>query len=726
MNGSYGTMIAAPQPQTTATVIDDLLRRELRVADPRNAVEVVTALRRRYVSEAARLDQEASGLPIRFQPLPVAPAPLTAAGETPGSREERRVLIDLESDLMALIDSRDNREWAPEIRGWRDVLLREVAEGTAAARLAQDPAMRDRGFLAVRKLGEFARVARLVGIFNLPLNCDYRRLASTLDDAANVIRILMGEALYNAGLADGGLIIQVPVTDVRIRRDTLILAVRRLAGNFGSSADEDWGDGVAAYRALLDELDRRSAPELAVYLREEFLVRVVDGLVGSISRQDPDTLRQVAATAPIEIARLRRLIVIAAPLAGPPLPPPALPNAPAAALSLFVQSLQLFVDAFEETRSGARLIDLAVPLPLAAQQTDEADRVSRRILRELVSLRGEFAAEVECFLSCCGCDPDDLVVQTVLDKVLFDIDRAIDLYAQGESYPPNWGDIATPPGVFVFSEERRASAYSVLFADVADGLAANQSELEEILRAMVVQLRTRNVFPPAGDRRDALLDEVFVEQFQMEQDWETLVASLAPRCLGRNELITAAGDRLRRIRAGRDLTRIPISAPPLPLRIGVQGIRDAITLTIPPPTQQRPNPRGGRGGGQTGGGGRTRATKRARKRPRRRAPLATQPSTAPDRTARGGQGPLSRGSRNEALDAQLIRFVDALATASGSPGELKSALNRERVREQWASLKRAGHAIPRDLEEAIDHVDATSRDHIDMDRVNAVLDRYRS
>jgi len=457
MNGTYGSTTAL---QTTGPkLIDDFLRRELRIGDPRSTQEVVTALRRRYAADASRLDQEAAGLPVRYDPQP--PVVISApAGDTPGGREERRVRGDLDSDFQALIEARDNREWAPEIRGWRDTLLREFADGAAAARFAQDPAMRDRSFFSVRKIGEFARVARLVGVMNLALNCDYRRLATTLDEAANVIRILMGEALYGAGLSEGGFIIQVPITDLRQRRDSLMLAVRRLSGAAEIDDDGgDWGNAVAAYRRLLDELDRRSAPELTVYLREELLGQVVDGLIGAVSRQDPEALRQVAATAPVEIARLNRLLVIAAPLAEQP-PPPQPLNPISAALSYFVQSLQLFLDAFEESRSGARLIDLSVPLPMAARQSDEADREGRRILRELVSLRGEYAQEVECFLSCCGCEQTELRCQVKLDKVLFDVDRAIDLYARGEGYPPQWGD-----------DERRAGVYSV----IARNLAADRS-----------------------------------------------------------------------------------------------------------------------------------------------------------------------------------------------------------------------------------------------------------
>jgi hypothetical protein len=451
MNGTYGTSNALEK--SGPRLIDEFLRRELRVGDPRNAREVVTALRRRYAADAARIDQESAGLPVLYQPQPLALPPGPAAGDTPGTREERRVQADLESDLTALIDSRDNREWAPEIRGWRDTLVREFADGAVAARFAQDPAMRDRAFLAVRRLGEFARVARLVGVMHLALNCDYRRLAASLDDACDVIRILMGEALYNAGLSDGGLIIQVPLVDLRQRRDSLVLAVRRLAGLNEESFDGDWGDDIAAYRALLDEVDRSNGPELKVYLREELLAPILDNLVSTVSRQDPEALRQLAATIPVEIARLKRLREIVTTLRLGT----TVETSVAAALTLLEQALQLFIDGFDNARSGARLIDLALPLPLAAHQADEEDAEARRILRELAGLRGDLAREVECFLSCCGCDVGELRCQVKLDKVLFDVDRAIDLFAQGQGRPPDWG-----------LQEQRASIYGIVAGNLSN------------------------------------------------------------------------------------------------------------------------------------------------------------------------------------------------------------------------------------------------------------------
>ena len=56
--------------------------------------------------------------------------------------------------------------------------------------------------------------------------------------------------------------IQVPVFELRDRRDALVLAVRRLSGTEIDTGNDDWGDALAAYRGLLRELQLRGAGEL--------------------------------------------------------------------------------------------------------------------------------------------------------------------------------------------------------------------------------------------------------------------------------------------------------------------------------------------------------------------------------------------------------------------------------------------------------------------------------
>ena len=558
MNGTYRTSSALEK--SGPRLIDEFLRRELRVGDPRNPRELVTALRRRYAGDAARIDQESAGLPVLYyQPQPLALPPGPAAGDTPGTREERRVQADLESDLTALIDSRDNREWAPEIRGWRDTLLREFSDGAAAARFGQDPAMRERAFLAVRRLGEFSRVARLVGVMNLALNCDYRRLAASLDDACDVIRILMGEALYNAGLSDGGLIIQVPLVDLRQRRDSLVLGVRGLAGLDEEGFDGDWGDDIAAYRRLLEELDRRNVPELKVYLREELLAPILDNMVSTVSRQDPEALRQLAATIPVEIGRLNRLREIASTLRLGT----TIEAGVAASISKFEQALQLFIDGFARARSGARLIDLALPLPMAAQQADEEDADARRILREIVGLRGELARETECFLSCCGCDVDELRCQVKLDKVLFDVDRAIDLFAQGQGRPPEWG-----------TEEKRASICGIVARNMKNERGCITPE---VAYSLVADVAKAGLVLVSSART---LAEGFVTDESDEQQALTDVGQFARDIEPFIRLLIAAGDLLAAGRPISESIHRELENPQFPVPAGEVAADDDIAIQL--------------------------------------------------------------------------------------------------------------------------------------------------
>lgn len=541
MNGPVTTSQQSPGKLVSGSkLVDDFLRRELRVGDPTSATEVATALRTRYATDAARMDEEGRGMSLAFGPETALPVATSTRGDTAGSREERRVRANLEADLEALIISPNNREWKPELTGWRDTLTREFAEGAAAARFAQDPAMRQRGFYCVRKLSEFARLARLLAVTNLPLTRDYRRLATTLDQAGGVVRILMGEALFDAGLGEGGFILQVPIADLRQRRDTLVLAVRRLSGGVEESDDGgDWGNALVAYQRLLEELAKQSAPELAVYLKEELLTPILDGLVDSVARRDPESLRRVAATSPVEVLRLSRLHQLAADLAkrmdaGDE-------SLASAALSYFVSALGLFRDAFDEPQAGLRLVDLALPMPLAARQADRPDDPGRARLREMISWRAILARESECFLSCCeSLDPPPAPRQQVmLDKVLQDVDRAADLYVQASA---SGGE-----------GEMRAAVYALLVHELNGMLpktvTPNKDPLS-VLRRALQELKTLLEVPsftPSDDIKAKVRDE----QLAGEARWQELVKSLAPACVGHVELVNAGKDLLDRAIPGK-------------------------------------------------------------------------------------------------------------------------------------------------------------------------------
>lgn len=437
-NGTLGLARALSAGADLTREIDELLRRRLGVGEL-NAETVAAGLTRLYPNDAQRIEQETRGLSINGE-YGVVAAPSVAVSDSAGTRELRRVRDALSQDLDVLVNAPANREWKPELQGWRSMMLRTLDEGAMAATNAQDPAKRDAAFLAVRTLGSYARVARMVGVTHLQMNFEYRRLARSLDEAAGAIRVLCGESLYDAGLADGGIILSVPLTDLRQRGEVLVAALRGLLG-LEQVGEDDTGQNLHGYGALLRSLDAWGESELAMYLREPMMRSAIDTMLETVSaalgRTDADALRELSATLPITIRRFRRLADVAADLLDSATPGGGMGEAArltrttSSALERFRQALELFVQALDRSRSGARLIDLGVPLAVSVLQTGEADGTIRLALRQLVSLRAEFAAEADEYVSWVGSQLDDLRTQVRIDMLLQHIDRAIDLYATG-------------------------------------------------------------------------------------------------------------------------------------------------------------------------------------------------------------------------------------------------------------------------------------------------------
>jgi hypothetical protein len=255
---------------------------------------------------------------------------------------------------------------------------------------------------------------------------------------------------------------------------------------------------------------------------------VLDGLVGDAARQDPEALRALASTAPTELGQLRRLLssVTAAPL---------LPQS--GALSTFIQSLQLFIDAFDGQRTGSRFIDLAVPLPLSAQQADEVDAQERRLLREIVEWRFDFAWEAERFLAGSpDIEPWELEVQIIMDTCLSVCDRLIDTYAEGTT------QLTQLPQVGV--QEQRAAVLGGIVDAAVGPLNGLILTYVDALSQPVVPLRLPNLQPvlnrwsaPIGTILPRLnlstptgpqIVAVNNENQQIEQERHDLAVALAP------------------------------------------------------------------------------------------------------------------------------------------------------------------------------------------------------
>lgn len=374
-------------------LLDDLLRRKLKVGNPSDVGEMLKALQGLYPDKSAAILAEGLGLPVTTA-LAMAPgnAPAnTQAMRSFASAEYDTVLTEMQNDFSAIVNAAENRDYSVELNGWQSSSAREYAEGAAAARLAQDPGQRERALLGIRRLNEYAFAIRFFGTTTGESFWDFRRVATTLDNAADNLRILIGESLYDVGLALNGMLLQVPVSDFRTRGTSLVDSLEGwLSGD--QEIFDDWGVRLTSYQALFDHLE----PDLRVYARPEGLRASIDGLVNAVvngmSSNSADALRQLAITAPPEIGRLTRVFAVAKTvLANPP--------SASSSLSIFVRSLGLFIDAFKNARGGVLYIDLALPSPLGGRKLSPALIPQRTALRAAVDFRALLAEVTEAELS---------------------------------------------------------------------------------------------------------------------------------------------------------------------------------------------------------------------------------------------------------------------------------------------------------------------------------------
>jgi hypothetical protein len=351
---------------------------------------------------------------------------MQVAPRTVASAEYDTVMTQMKADFATVVDAPSERDIGVELSGWRDYLLKEYADGSNAARLAQDAAQRERCQLAVRRLNEFGWLARLVGIAMGEQYWDFRRLATTLDNAADILRILIGEALYEVGLSLNGLILQVSATDLRLRGDATVDALSALISGDEPIFD-DWGERIRAYNDLYNELD----PELKVYARPDGLKESLDNLVNTfangVAAMTADSLRQLAATAPVEVGRLRRILNVASKVQS---------QQPSSALSIFVQSLSLFVDAFLSSRAGVLYVDLAMPSPLGSRKLPPVDLNARRVLRQLIDQRAYYAQVLEGTMVFREHTAGNMVALARNDLRLFLLHLAVDTIASSDTMAP--------------------------------------------------------------------------------------------------------------------------------------------------------------------------------------------------------------------------------------------------------------------------------------------------
>ncbi|MDX2098956.1 MAG: hypothetical protein SFW36_14360, partial [Leptolyngbyaceae cyanobacterium bins.59] len=128
-----------------------------------------------------------------------------------------------------------------------------------------------------------------------------------------------------------------------------------------------------------------------------------------------------------------------------------------------------------------------------------------------------------------GCDRETIPYQIILDKILYDVDRAIDLYAVGTS------DDGEP--------ENRAVAYAFLidkFLNTAIGTSSEKArdylstkvpdlEIVEILEEIYAQLNLPGF--TTNDKFKVIAHQELCIQKEQENRWQSVVQTFAPDCV---------------------------------------------------------------------------------------------------------------------------------------------------------------------------------------------------
>ncbi|HVH81631.1 MAG TPA: hypothetical protein VM782_19680, partial [Stellaceae bacterium] len=273
-NGTRGPSNAA----SVNLALDNMIRSQLKVSDPHNPKEIAQALLSYYkdLPQAVAITEEAQGLPLTQVPM----LPAVASRATSSDAEFNIAKGDVEKALIDLSTNPLTTDITPEMQGWGQSIRGAVEETGNAARQGLDPGQRDKVIAIRRQLGEYARMARFVGAMAPGMTQNFRRLGQGLDEVAAVSLVMLGESLASVGFAYGYYLLQVPLSDLRQRRDAVIYALRNFSGGAQEAYQPDaWPRGINAYRLLYNWLEEQGQGDLRTLLIENDIARTMDNLI---------------------------------------------------------------------------------------------------------------------------------------------------------------------------------------------------------------------------------------------------------------------------------------------------------------------------------------------------------------------------------------------------------------------------------------------------------------
>lgn len=409
---------------TASLAIDNMLRNQLKVGNPRDPKQVAEGLLAFYqdLPQTAGIRQEAQGLPFLQAPtMPVLPPPQPTSSDA----EFNIANSDVEKALQDLASNPLTNDITPEMQGWGDSIRGAIAQGHAAARLGLDPTQRDKVIAVRRQLGEYGRMARFVGSLSPGMTQNYRRLGQGMDEMSAVLLVMLGESLASVGFASGYYLLQVPLAEVQQRRDAVIYALRNFMGGAQEAYGPDaWPRGIDAYSKLYRWLEEQGQGDLRSLLLENDIAQMMDALIARAQNGTPEGLRALGVTAQLDIERFRRMAIVAP---GAML----LPNGNfdrSPPLESYVQALSLFAETFKPA-GGLRLLRIARPPILFYGIYNPSLLEDDSQLVELIMLRGALATIFDGLFPSAGAR--SVETQVLLDMLLLELDRGIDLLALG-------------------------------------------------------------------------------------------------------------------------------------------------------------------------------------------------------------------------------------------------------------------------------------------------------
>jgi len=505
-------------PQTR--IVEAVLRKTLKISDPTNVDELSRALLLRYSKDALLIDREKKGLPFSVVADQIASTVVTTGNQAQILDAQR----DLERVLKEIAEAPAYAEIGAEMRGWARAIRAASADGLNSARFALDPHQSDRALAARRTLGDYARVSRYAAALTTCDGAAFCRLAQCCDTIASLILVLMGDALSDAGVTRSSLIPRVPGSVLRERRDTVLNELRSLHRSAASShSPEGWPRATVVLTQIYQQLETSDTADLRSLLDENYLSRQLDDLLDLVNNASPDGLKELGSVAMLSVRRFNRFIAVTTANVKPPSPP----------LARFTAALLLFVQGFAESAGGYRLPFLARSPLLVGQAsiTGGSDVPTLDLIR--IALARSAAAEwIDCL--CCSCEEDAAKKIILFTKVIYDLDRTIDLYSFGTD-PNGKGDA-----------EIRAGAFGALLEFAAPAIALGSPRFAMAINAVTTLaqplLQWRTLLDADDDedeeeRRAKLMHDMLCLQLREETGSARLVSSITPIC--RRDLILA-------------------------------------------------------------------------------------------------------------------------------------------------------------------------------------------